>query len=94
MNKKVPFQKLREEYYKRGISLVAARQKGKYYLSLINVPFVVRGIEEEENTCTLTGHYVVYCRESLLDIDGMTKRLFDTYKECYADNPVMLSYVP
>lgn len=87
------FRKLQKEYNKRGISLVAARQRGKYYLSIQIVPYVTEGIEHAPGTCQLTGYYTVYGKSFLLDVDNMTKEVFNQYKQKYANNPKMLSYV-
>ena len=86
------FRKLQEEYRKNGISLIYGRSK-KYYLSLINVPYTVEGIEHKQGECQLTGYLVVYSKVAINDIESMTKEVYDNYKRKYADNKIMLSYV-
>lgn len=85
------FRKLQEEYTKKGISLVVARNKQMYYLSIKNTPYVVQGLPE--GVCQLTGYYTVYAKERLLEVDEMANKVFEEYRKQYEENPVMLSYV-
>ena len=87
------FRQLQEEYNKHGISLVCARNKQKYFLTIKNVPYTVQGIKSEQGICQLTGYYIVYCKETLQDVEVMTDIVFNEYKKQYANNEIMLSYV-
>lgn len=87
------FNKLRQEYLNKGLNVAYIRSGKKYSISIVNVPFVVEGIEHETNTCQLTGYYNIYDKEQLQDVDTMYQRVIDSYREQYANNETMLSYV-
>jgi hypothetical protein len=88
------YEKLRKEYEKRGLNLVWNKRCRKYFLTIANAPLTVKGITNPPGTCQLTGHYVVYYKSQLLDVERMAEEVFATYRELFRDNPVMLSYVP
>jgi len=87
------FSKLRQEYLNKGLNLAYIRSGKKYSISIVNVPFVVEGIEHETGTCQLTGYYNIYDKAQLQDVDMMFERVINSYKEQYATNETMLSYV-
>ena len=91
------YKKLREEYRKNGISLVYNKYRKLYHLSIDNAPSVAEGIDFEKgehgNIIQCTGSYLVYLKDQLLDIESMTKEVFDAYKHKYKDNEKMLAYV-
>ena len=85
------FRKLQEEYNKKGISLICARNKQSYYLSIKNIPYTVQGLKE--GICQLRGYLVIYNKERLQDVEEMALHVFNEYKNQYKDNEIMLSYV-
>lgn len=87
------FKQLKKAYAEKGITLAYLNSGKKYALSIIGVPIIAEGVENEPGTCQLTGYYSVYAKEELQAVDEMSELVFEEYKRQYADNETMLAYL-
>lgn len=85
---------LREEYAKHGIDFTYNDRQRVAYLKIKGAPTFVEGGTYPENCAPLTGWYRVYGGiKDAQEVEILSQRAKELYREQFADNPQMLKYL-